>query len=405
MQFLARHALEKDMKENILSISKKAREAKKINNKVIDGTVGMILNEDLNLYKYSVVEKLLKDLKDEENYFYAPTGGEKNFKDAVLKWVFNDSDSLKNYFVDVIPTPGASGALSNAIFNYVNKNESILISEYFWDAYTNMALDVEINVETFKEFTIDYKFNLPSFKSKVKELISKQNKLFYLLNDPCNNPTGYSLTLEDVKGIVKVLNEASKKVPVVLLLDIAYFDYTDRKLVLEKFNYILDNLENVLFLVAASGSKSFSLYGYRIGAVIGLSKNKVDIDDFNRVMIHSARSRWSCVSRPGISVIEKIFNDKKNQEEYFRELNKANEMLKARVKMFNLSAKKYGLKTIPYGGGFFIAFESEKEDILDELKKDNVYVIKLGKIIRIAISSVSLLQIDELVQILKKHQD
>ena len=52
-----------------------------------------------------------------------------------------------------------------------------------------------------------------------------QDKLVMIINDPCHNPTGYSLTKEEWKEVVDFLNECSKTHKVVLLNDIAYIDF------------------------------------------------------------------------------------------------------------------------------------------------------------------------------------
>ena len=48
------------------------------------------------------------------------------------------------------------------------------------------------------------KFNLPALKEKVDELLAKQDNLLYLLNTPAHNPTGYSLSGEDMDGVLTI---------------------------------------------------------------------------------------------------------------------------------------------------------------------------------------------------------
>ena len=161
--------------------------------------------------------------------------------------------------------------------------------------------------------------------------------------------------------------------------------------------------EKILAVIAFSGSKTFSLYGFRIGAQIGLSKSQAVIDDFSRVGDYSVRARFSSVSRPAMSLIGKIFADETKKAGFKAELMTAREVLKKRVDLFNECAKKENLKTLPYGGGFFIGILTDNPHIFDDLVKDGVYVITMKGLIRIAISSVRLDEIERLVKIIKQH--
>ena len=65
-------------------------------------------------------------------------------------------------------------------------------------------------------------FNLKGFIEKANEIIAKQGKLVFFLNDPCNNPTGYTMTEEEFLSLIDYLN--STKVPCVMVYDCAYMD-------------------------------------------------------------------------------------------------------------------------------------------------------------------------------------
>ncbi|HOW38641.1 MAG TPA: aminotransferase class I/II-fold pyridoxal phosphate-dependent enzyme, partial [Bacillota bacterium] len=161
--------------------------------------------------------------------------------------------------------------------------------------------------------------------------------------------------------------------------------------------------ENILAIIAFSGSKTFSLYGFRIGAQIGLTKSKDVMADFCRVGDYSVRARFSSVSRSGMSVVGQIFSRPEKKAAFQNELLTAREILKKRVDLFSAEAEKAHLQTLPYGGGFFIGVPTNNPDIFDDLVKDGVYSITMPGLVRIAISSVPLSDIERLVQILKKN--
>jgi aspartate/tyrosine/aromatic aminotransferase len=165
----------------------------------------------------------------------------------------------------------------------------------------------------------------------------------------------------------------------------------------------LDFHPNILAVVVFSGSKTFSLYGFRIGAQIGISKSKDIIDQFVRVGDYSVRGRFSSVSQPGMNIIGKIFTDPHYQNQFSQELVLARKLLKDRAILFMEEADKQGLKILPYCGGFFISIITQNNNIFKDLVQEHVFVIQMKKLIRIAISSLRLQDIPRLVSILRRH--
>ena len=121
------------------------------------------------------------------------------------------------------------------------------------------------------------KYNLPALKAKVNEILGKQKSLLLMINTPAHNPTGYSLSEEDLQGVIDIIKEATAGTDktVTLLLDVAYIDYAGEKEEVRKIFKKLSNLPaNILSIVAYSMSKGFTLYGQRTGAMIGVSSSK-----------------------------------------------------------------------------------------------------------------------------------
>ncbi|MDY0011121.1 MAG: aminotransferase class I/II-fold pyridoxal phosphate-dependent enzyme, partial [Candidatus Izemoplasmatales bacterium] len=171
----------------------------------------------------------------------------------------------------------------------------------------------------------------------------------------------------------------------------------------EIFEAYLDLDDEVLAIVVFSGSKTFSLYGFRVGAQIGLSKSQEIIDNFLRVGDYSVRARFSSVSQPGMNVIGKIFTNPEYKQRFLDELHIGTSLLKARASLFLQEAEKHDLQILPYCGGFFISVPTKNKNIFKDLVEDHVYVIPMQDIIRIAISSLCMDEIPELVRKIKKH--
>lgn len=76
--------------------------------------------------------------------------------------------------------------------------------------------------------------------------MEKQNRLVIVINDPCHNPTGYSLSEDEWKKVISFLNECSKTHAVVLLNDIAYIDFSSRQEKAKEYFAQFDQIEKTL---------------------------------------------------------------------------------------------------------------------------------------------------------------
>jgi aspartate/tyrosine/aromatic aminotransferase len=407
-RIVGKHAEHKKLESNILQISQEAKAAKKKYSDVIDATVGMLHREEGNVFRFDVVDDVLHHLNDAETYHYAPVRGTKDFTEGVFDWVFGENAEMirKNFKYSVIPTTGGSGAISNSFYNFNDFNQKVLLPNYYWSPYQNFALEANVDLKTFLMYDENFKFNVADFKEKALDLAKEQGRLCVLLNDPSNNPTGLCMTKSDWQEVVKTLNEINKlDIPTILIHDIAYIDYQmkDSKYSREIFEAYKDLDEDILAIVVFSGSKTFSLYGFRVGAQIGLSKSQEVVDHFVRVGDYSVRGRFSSVSQPGINTIGKIFSNPDHKNRFKAEVSVATKLLKDRASLFLEEAEKNELNILPYCGGFFVSIPTKNKNIFKDLVDDHVYVIPMQDIIRVAISSLSLQDIPELVRKIKKH--
>ncbi len=401
---LAKHSIPKKITGSILSIAADAQKSKKENPSTIDGTIGMLYDEDGKLMTLGTVKDTLRTLNDMEDFSYSTTSGGKDFKEAIINWTFRDTkdEVLNKLHCDVIATPGGSGALGISIANYLNPNEYLITSDLGWGNYSVIANENYNSIKYYSLFDNDYNFNMNSFKETVNKSILEQGKAFIIINDPCHNPTGFALTHENWVEIVDFINSFSE--PIVLLLDMAYIDYLPGGLdkSREVFRLFKDNKENILTILAFSGSKTYSVYGLRMGAQIGLSKSKEVMEQFFNANEYSARGRWSNTCHSAISMVSKIMQDNKLKEKFESELSDASKMLSSRANLFLQEASECGLFTYPYKGGFFITIPCNGNEVYEELKKESIYIIPLKGAVRISLSALSLKNIKGLALKIKE---
>ena len=163
---------------------------------------------------------------------------------------------------------------------------------------------------------------------------------------------------------------------------------------------------NAFALFVFSGSKSFGLYGLRIGALIGLSKNKEEIETFKAANSYSCRATWSACSTLGMSIIEHLVLNEEYRENYEEEVKQASKMLEARSLAFLSAAKEVGLKVLPYERGFFICVPSDNpEKLMNALHKDKIHGIATKTCLRLALCSVNKNEADKLPRLIKHRLD
>lgn len=389
----------------------KAAEKKFGKDSVINSTLGTFFCEDEKLGVLEIVNKTYRELESPDIFGYAAgVSGSAEYKEAVKKSIFGAhyDEILKNSFVDVAATPGGTGAIYTAFKGYGNDGNTVLLPEYMWDAYVHITGANRLNNVVYKLFDGN-NFNTKDFSEKMLEVVKRDGRVLAVINDPCQNPTGYSLSLEEWKEVVEILKEASKYGEVILVNDIAYIDYDfrGRDNAREYMKLFLGLPENVLILFAYSMSKSFTSYGLRTGAIVALSSSKKVIDEFTILAEYLCRSSWSNVSRGGMALLSKAYEDESIINNINTERDKWVETLKKRAEIFERKSEEIGLKYCPFSSGFFltIPLEKNKEEIVNDLKEEKVFVLPIKNGIRIAICSISCKKLEILPKLIKESID
>ena len=363
-----------------------AREGKE---KVVNATIGALLDDDGELIVLSSVNDVFKNLSPKEFAEYAPISGTPEFKKAVKQ------DALRGYepkgFVEASATPGGTGAIRNTIANYTDRGDSVLVADWYWSPYGTIAAEQGRSVETFAFFNDERKFNADDFKVKAESLLSKQQRLVVILNTPAHNPTGYSLTTEDWNNVKTVLEALPTEKKITLLVDVAYIDFAGDEVEYRSFLPILEDMpENVLTLISHSLSKAYTLYGMRCGALICLAKTEEIAEEFKRVCEFSSRASWSNCARAPQVILSKIYSDPELKAKVFEERQGYREMLLRRGRAFEKAAAECGLEMVPFDAGFFASIPcSNPDEIASRLEKEGIFLVPLAKGLRVSVASVS----------------
>lgn len=358
--------------------------------RVINGTVGSILDEDGNLVMLDVVRQAFKELSPKDIISYAPIQGYPEYLEAVIDQCFGAS--RPDGYIRACATSGGSGVIHHVIHNYSEIGDEILTSDWHWGAYGSMCID---NGRKLREFELlkDRKFNFEDFKAHVTDLVAKQLNTVILMNSPANNPTGFALSGEDWDKVLAFLQEivTNKEKNIILVPDVAYLDYSGEKSECRRFFKKFGNLPaNILVIVAYTLSKGFTMYGQRMGAMIGVTSNADVAEEFVAINQYSNRATWSNSNSAAMKAMIHICEDPEKIKRLDAERANYFALIKERAELFMQEADACGLVYLPYLSGFFITIPLPgSQTVCDELEKENIFLVPLGKGLRLAVCSVS----------------
>lgn len=357
---------------------------------VVNATIGAILDDDGNLVVLDVVKKAYEELLPREWAAYSPIRGLPLYLETCINQCFGDS--RPDGYIEACATPGGSGAIHHAIHNYTAPGDEILVTDWHWGAYKTLIDDPKRVVGFFDFLTEEGHFNKASLQKEVHRVLEKQESVLVILNGIANNPTGYSLTDQEWQDVVDVLKaevEGTEK-KAILLPDVAYLDYSGERHACRRFFRAFGHLpKNILVIVAYSLSKGFTLYGQRLGAMIGITSDKDVAKEFADINQYASRASWSNCNTAAQNVMIHIAQDKDKMEELNEERLKYYKLIQNRASIFMKEAEAVGLKVVPYVSGFFISIPVENSrKVSDFLEKKHVFLVPIEKGLRLAVCSV-----------------
>lgn len=402
------HAKDKGHEQDaVFTVLKKANEAIASLglDKVVNASIGAIYDENEKFASLSVVDEYFRNISPEKLMSYAPIAGTAEFQKAAIEQTFQGNQP-ENTFVKAVATPGGTGAVRHAFYNYLNKGEKALVPDWFWGNYRTIAEENERSLDTYVMFDESYNFTLSSVKEKTVELLKTQDNLVIVFNTPAHNPTGYSMTEQDWTEALEFLKGCAedKNKKITVLVDLAYIDYAGKPQDTRAFMKLFKNLpENILVTIAYSMSKSFLMYGLRSGALIGISSYEEVAEEFYRVNSASNRGIWSNGTRGAQEFLADVAKNPELQAKINEERNKYMDLMVQRADIFMKEAKEVGLNTLPYHSGFFITIPAKNpSSATDKLMKDHIYALALKKGIRVAICGIPTYKVPGLAAKIKK---
>lgn len=386
---------------DILKTAREAEEKRKKDPSIINATIGMFYDEERKIGGIPVVVERIHQMPDVDMLPYPTVDGGKLFNDNLIDWVLGDYQSLirDNFFVSSCVTPGGSGAIASTFAVFANPGDHVFVSNVRWqyDRFGDRAKLKMFEHNTFK----DGHFDTESFRTRLAALCEKQKRVIVIINDPCHNPTGYTLSIDEWDEIIASLNDFTDN-DIVLLYDLAYLEFSHEKNSRFKISRLVNLLDHVFVVIAFSGSKTFGVYGLRMGAAIGLSKTKSAIESFHKNFVNEARGSWSATPTIAISLFN-YFAQKEPRMNFLKVLEQTKKVVAKRSDIFRQEAQQARLQTYPFKSGFYIIVKTEDPiRSFEKLIEKGIYTIPMMGGIRLALCSITIPEVTGLAGKIKQ---
>jgi len=205
---------------------------------------------------------------------YLPIDGIAAYDAAVKGLVFGaDSEPVKSGRVATVQAIGGTGGLKVGadFLKHLNPNAKVLISDPSWENHRALFTNAGFLVETYPYY--DAAKRGVNFEGMLATLNAAAAGTIVVLHACCHNPTGYDITAAQWDQVVA----AVKARRLTAFLDMAYqgFGHGIREDGAAIGKFVAAGLS---FFVSTSFSKSFSLYGERVGALSVLCENKEEAE-------------------------------------------------------------------------------------------------------------------------------
>jgi aromatic-amino-acid transaminase len=254
--------------------------------------VGVYLGEDGKVPLMAAVAAVEKDIPAlGAAHPYLPMSGSPDLTKAIQELVFGaNSEALQAGRVASLQTLAGTGALriGAGLLALTSADATVMMSDPTWENHESIFGRAGFKLGHYRYYNPELRGI--DFAGLLEDLGNAASGSIVLLHACCHNPTGYDLTPAQWDEVVTIC-VARELVP---FLDMAYQGFSvgirEDAAGIEKFAN-----SGLPFLVANSFSKTFGLYGERVG---GISYVTTDADEAERVMSQAKMVVRSIYSNP-----------------------------------------------------------------------------------------------------------
>ena len=303
--------------------------------------VGVYYDDNGKLPLLACVQAAEKTMMDKPTARgYLPIDGIVAYDAAVKALVFGaESEAVKSGRVATIQALGGTGGLKVGadFLKHLNPNAKVLISDPSWENHRALFTNAGFKVESYRYY--DAQTRDLNFAGMLADLSAAAAGTVVVLHACCHNPTGYDITPAQWDQVVSVV-KANK---LVAFLDMAYqgfaYGLAEDGAAVQKF---VD--AGLTFFVSTSFSKSFSLYGERVGALSVLCENKEEAGRVLSQLKIVIRTNYSNPPTHGGAIVAAVLANPELRALWEKELGEMRVRIKSMRQMLVDGLKAAGVK-------------------------------------------------------------
>ncbi|MFZ3279878.1 amino acid aminotransferase [Pseudomonas sp.] len=332
---------------------------------------------------------------------YLPIDGIAAYDQAVQKLLFgNDSPLISAGRVITTQAVGGTGALKIGadFLKQLLPNAVVAISDPSWENHRALFETSGFPVQNYRYY--DAATHDVNRAGMLEDLNALPNGSIVILHACCHNPTGVDLTPADWNNVLDVVR-AKGHVP---FLDMAYQGFGDG--IDEDAAAVRLFAESGLtFFVSSSFSKSFSLYGERVGALSIISESKEESARVLSQVKRVIRTNYSNPPTHGASIVAAVLNSPELRAQWEAELAEMRLRIRGmREQMVALLAEKAPGRDFSFVGrqrGMFSYSGLTTEQVHRLRNEFGIYALDTGRICVAALNQSNIKAVtDAIVQVI-----
>lgn len=321
---------------------------------------------------------------------YIPIEGPNPYNSAVQNLLFGaDSPLIKEGRVVTAECLGGTGALrvGGDFVKRLDTGAPAAISAPSWENHRGIFESAGYQVLEYTYF--DPKTRGVDFDGMVKSLESFPAKTLVILHACCHNPTGADLTAEQWKKIISIC-QTRQLIP---FLDIAYQGFASG---IEQDGAAVRMFADsgMSFFVSSSFSKSFSLYGERVGALSIVTQSKEESTRVLSQLKRVIRTNYSNPPTHGAAIVATVLNTPTLRQMWEDELAEMRERIKAMRHGLNQKLAASGVQQdfsfIEAQRGMFSYSGLTADQVAKLQEQDGIYALSTGRICVAALNTKNL---------------
>ena len=318
---------------------------------------------------------------------YQPIEGPAAYNQAVQKLIFGtDSPLVTDQRVVTVQSLGGTGALQVGA-DYLKRllpNSTVYLSDPSWENHRALFESAGFPVEEYPYYDVTSKgVNFDAMQARLAGLPAGA---IVVLHACCHNPTGADLSEAQWQNVVATVRERN----LVAFIDMAYQGFADG-IEPDAIALRLFAESGLQFFISSSFSKSFSLYGERVGALSIVTASKEEAARVLSQVKRVVRTNYSNPPTHGGAMVAAVLSSPELRQQWEDELAGMRDRIRA---MRTGLEEKLGARGVDRDFSFVVkqrgmfSYTGLTADQVERMKNEfGIYAVSTGRICLAALNS------------------